>query len=108
MLVPQTGDTGSIPVRGTSSLAESERVMAKTTNTYTQCVLTKRFIASTKTTVSWLPTMYAKKGSYLELKQLDGSWENGWRVEEVGTTADAAYVEEHERDYTKQRSASDI
>lgn len=46
---------------------------------YLQCGLVN---GSTHTT-TWLPVKFAVKGKYLKLKQKDGSWWNGWKVETV-------------------------
>lgn len=70
---------------------------------YAQCILTK----GTKKTTSWLPMKFAKTGKVLKLKD-DGTWDDGWTVTEVGTIQDFSYVKEKERDFTKQREASDI
>ena len=76
--------------------------------TYTQCKMIKSarpggvFVHT-----AWIPSKFAKRGKYVELK-LEGEWVNGWQVEEVGRTMDAKYVEESERDYARQRDASDI
>lgn len=57
--------------------------------------------------VSWLPEQFAKKGLVLDLKNVNGEWEEGWRVDEVWTAATQEYVREHERDYRHQAEASD-
>ena len=44
-----------------------------------QCKLRK----GARVTYSWLPAKYATAGSYVELKDADGVWENGWLVEET-------------------------
>lgn len=46
---------------------------------HVQCKLRR----GTLTTVSWIPSRYAKKGTYLKLKDDDGVWENGWEVIET-------------------------
>lgn len=66
---------------------------------YTQC----RLIRGRTKQVAWIPTELAVKGKVLEIKG-----ERGWRVIGVGATVDESYVKEHERDYLKQREASDV
>ena len=53
--------------------------------------------------VAWIPSKFAKKGEYLEIKGA-----NGWKVLEVWGTADTDEVRERERDHLKTRRASDI
>jgi len=67
--------------------------------TYCQCKLRKGDI----TTTTWIPEKYAIKGKYIKL--LD---DNGWEVLEVGIPMGEEYVVGHERDFKKQREASDI
>lgn len=66
---------------------------------YTQC----RLKNGRSQQVAWIPTEFAIKGKTLEIKG-----ERGWRVISIGSTVDESYVREHERDYMKQREASDI
>jgi hypothetical protein len=78
--------------------------MGKKSETYTQCALKKKGQAD----VAWIPTKFANKGNYIKLKQDDGSWDDGWLVEEIYTQQDAQYLIEHARDYKNTRKASDI
>jgi hypothetical protein len=66
---------------------------------YCQCKLQK----GDTITTTWIPEKYAIKGKYIKL--LD---DNGWQVIEAGIPIDGNYVFRHERDFTKQRKASDI
>jgi len=60
-------------------------------------------------TMTWVPSKFAIKGKYLEVKNPEsGEMENGWEVIEVGSKVDFAKVEAAERDHKKQRAASDI
>lgn len=52
--------------------------------------------------VTWLPEQFAKVGMVLDLRDREGEWEEGWRVDDVWTTATEEYVREHERDYKHQ------
>ena len=72
--------------------------------THTQCKL-RRLDAEQ---VTWLPTKFARKGKFVKLKSDDGTWQDGWEVVEVWGTRPSEEVLEHERDYLKQREASDI
>lgn len=58
--------------------------------------------------IVWIPTAFAKLGKYLKIKQDDGSWVDGWQVSERFATKEGKYIKEHERNYLKQREASDI
>jgi hypothetical protein len=63
---------------------------------------------SYKLDVAWIPAKFAKVGKYVKIKQEDGSWDNGWEITSVGSKRKAEYVESNERDYLKQRKASDV
>lgn len=78
--------------------------MSKKNETYTQCALSKKGAVE----VSWIPTKFATKGNYIKLKQGDGTWNDGWLVEETYTKQDAKYLIEHGQDYKNTRKASDI
>jgi len=76
---------------------------------YCQCRLTKSVGRGTIwEQVSFIPEEFARLGEILELKDANGVWTNGWKVVSVGNKMDAAYVESNERNWTKQREASDI
>ncbi len=66
---------------------------------YCQCKLMK---GNTEMT-AWIPEKRANKGKYIKI--LD---DDGWQVMEVGSKMDEKYVIGHERDFDKQRDASDI
>jgi hypothetical protein len=70
---------------------------------YRQCLLKKE----NSYRAGWIPLEKAVKGKFLKIK-LDDVWHDGWEVIQVGLPHDAVSIEEHERDYTKQREASDI
>jgi len=61
---------------------------------YRQCFLEK---GDTKQT-SWIPEEFAKLGNYIQLKQEDGTWEDGWKVTVVGFRQDEEYVLAKERE----------
>lgn len=63
---------------------------------------------TTERTTTWIPEQYAHLNNYIKLKKDDGTWEDGWKVIEVGTRLSEEYVLDHERDYKTQRKASDI
>lgn len=89
-------------------------------NYYRQCILENyvtdqnseepfgQYKVKTVKQTTWIPEQYAHVGNFIKLKQNDGSWENGWKVIEVGTRLSEEYVLEHERDYKTQRKGSDI
>lgn len=72
--------------------------------THTQCKL--RRLGTEQ--VTWLPTKFARKGKVVKLKGEDGTWTDGWEVTEVWEVRSSEEVRERERDYLKQREASDI
>jgi len=78
--------------------------MGKKNETYTQCALARKSTVE----VSWIPTKFANKGKYVKFKQGDGSWEDGWLVQETYTVQDAKYLIAHGQDYKNTRKASDI
>ena len=59
-------------------------------------------------TISWLPEKFAKVYNVLKLKNDDGTWSDGWQVTDKYTTHTKEFVLAHERDFAKQREASDI
>ena len=65
----------------------------------TQCRLERKGIVN----MAWIPTKFASKGNYLEIKGI-----NGWKVIEVWTTMETEEVRDQERDHKKTRIASDI
>ena len=71
---------------------------------YAQCVLKRK----NRTMTSWLPMKFSVAGKVLKLKDENDTWEDGWIVAEVGKVLDYDSVREKERDFTKQREASDI
>jgi hypothetical protein len=70
---------------------------------YYQCELRKEINNGYKTDVAWLPEKYAIIGKYLKINE-----EDGWKVIWIGAKQPANVVEEKERDYLRQRKASDI
>jgi len=70
---------------------------------YTQYFLTK----GTSHRVAWIPSTKAIEQKYLEI-QIDGEWQDGWRVDAVYATHTKEMVENYERDYKTQREVSDI
>lgn len=59
--------------------------------------------------VAWLPLKFARRGHVVQIQTAKGIWEDGWEVVETwGSPRSSADVAEHERDYLKQREASDI
>ena len=69
----------------------------KKSKTMTQCKLELNGLID----VAWIPTRFAKKDNYLEIKGV-----NGWKVLEVWTTEDTDEVRDQEKDYKKTRLAS--
>ena len=67
--------------------------------TMTQCKLERKGVIDT----AWIPTEFAIKGNYLEIKGI-----NGWEIIKVWTTMETNEVRENERDHKKTRIASDI
>lgn len=78
--------------------------MATKHTTHTQCELQQ---GSTKQT-SWIPTGKAVVGKVIRLKEEDGTWTEGWEVLSAGAVMDSDLCAERQRDWTHQRSVSDI
>lgn len=57
---------------------------------------------------AWIPERFAHVGKVLSLLRSDGSWSEGWVVNEVYNRLSEEYVREHEQDYKSQRKASDV
>ena len=77
--------------------------MAKVT-THTQCSLARGETHE----VAWIPSDKAVVGKYVKLQTPDGTWTDGWEVLTVGLRMPSEMVLERQRDFTSQRSASDI
>lgn len=83
--------------------------MSTKAQTYTQCRLEKPWQdIGSLVDIVWIPTKYAKLNKILKIKQEDASWDDGWTVTAVYSTKKASEVESNERDYLRQRQASDI
>lgn len=67
-----------------------------------------QFVRGNERYTAWIPEEYAKLGRVLKLRHDDGHWEDGWEVKRRGARMLSSYVEDHERNYLKQREASDI
>jgi hypothetical protein len=57
--------------------------------------------------VIWIPEKFAKIGKYIKIKEND-IWDNGWEVIEVWAKKELDSIEDKERDFLKQRKASDV
>lgn len=56
---------------------------------YCQC----RLRNGTKETTSYIPVKFAKQGDFLQLKDEDGNWEDGWEVLLAGSPVSGQFVE---------------
>lgn len=72
--------------------------------TYTQSKLKRGDEEQT----AWIPTEFAVVNGVIQIRMEDSHWEDNWVVVETYSTREKGFVEEHERDYKKQRRASDI
>jgi hypothetical protein len=76
---------------------------------YRQCTLIQPRARASCHYVTWLPEIFASPGQVVRLRQADGSWSDGWRVDSVGPwTLSEEHMRKTERAYLKQRDASDI
>lgn len=93
---------------------------------YTQCRLEKPTADGKLVETSWIPSQFAKVGKKLALRTVPtrpdcfsgmgefpdesraSAWDNGWIVVEVGITKPSSWLNEHSRDWIRQRQASDI
>jgi len=76
---------------------------------YRQCLLVQPRARAVVHYTTWLPEIYAVPGEVVRLRQEDGSWGDGWRVESVGPwTLPEEVMRKAERAHLKQRRASDI
>lgn len=76
---------------------------------FVQCLLYKDSpLGGFLLTVSWLPEKFAHVGKVLKLENDDKTWSNGWRVMKLYSRHESDFVLEHERDFARQRKASDI
>ena len=70
---------------------------------HTQCRLRRE--SDNLEHVAWIPAKHARKGKVVTLKTYEGG---PWEVMEVWGSRPTDDVMAHERDYLKQRAASDI
>jgi hypothetical protein len=75
---------------------------------YWQTLLVKQSSPNLIYTVAWIPEKFAHVGKSLKLRDDSGNWNDGWLVKELYNYRSANFVLSHERDWTKQREASDI
>jgi len=78
------------------------------TDYHRQCRLSRQIQGKMEILVTWLPEEFARVGKVLELEMSSEKWENGWAVCEVYERKKSKEVAERERDYKKNRAASDI
>lgn len=75
---------------------------------YVQCELKKQISEDVyKLDMAWIPEKFAILNNIIKIKK-DGKWDSGWKVIYIGAKMKAEIVEANERDYLKQRKASDI
>jgi len=80
-------------------------------NHYRQCILhqiTRKTDGKVKVHTSWIPEQFAYVGNWVSLKNQDGTWDDHWKVIEVGARAPEDQVLERSQDYKRTRKASDI
>lgn len=77
---------------------------------YIQCLLVKYVSEPTGMlkTVSWLPEKFVTKRRVLKLQLEDGSWSEDWMIQETYGSNEEVFILAHERDFARQRKASDI
>ena len=77
-------------------------------NFYVQCRLRKDTSENSyRLDEVWIPEKFAVMNKFIKVK-VDGKMEDGWEVIFVGIRKEAKLVEDKERDYLKQRKASDV
>jgi len=74
---------------------------------YRQCFLSKTIDDCFVCTTAWIPEEHAVLNKIVKIKD-DGIWSDGWTVRILWSFKPKEWVEQHERDYLKQREASDI
>lgn len=57
---------------------------------FCQCLMSKNNLFQT----SWIPERFAKVGKILKLRE-NGVWDNGWKVETVGTPREESKVPDY-------------
>jgi hypothetical protein len=48
--------------------------------------------------ITWIPAEYAKYNKVIKLKQPDGTWEDGWKVIEIGSAQDQTILEKQHQE----------
>jgi hypothetical protein len=76
---------------------------------YRQCSLIQDRGRATCQYVTWLPEIFARLGDVVRLRQDDGSWSDGWKIDFVGPwKLSEEHMRKASRAHLKQRNASDI
>ncbi len=83
--------------------------MSKEVENYRQCTMIRRVSEGcTQQTTSWIPEVFAEPGAILKLRDKTGTWIDGWEVVSASPPMKAEIVEKNERNYLRQRKASDV
>jgi len=75
---------------------------------YRQCTFGKTLSEGRSTQTAWIPEKFAKLGDVLKFKNDDGTWDDGWVVELVGSRKTAKEVELDGSIWKKTRKHSDV
>ncbi len=76
---------------------------------YCQCKVRKNTDSGTLSRVFWTDLTRAVTGKEVKVQDDDGSWSDGWTVDEVyNQVVDEATLNKMRHAHTKQRAASDI
>lgn len=74
---------------------------------YRQVEIKKKFESGYKMEVCWVPEKFAKVGNIIKIK-INDNWDFDWQITQVFSRKEFDELEITERDFLKQRKASDI
>lgn len=83
--------------------------MVKQETLYKLCDLSRETRDGKYVDVAWIPEKFAAVGRVIGIKNADGEWVEGWRVDTTSENSrPGSYLNERSRDHCKTRDASDI
>lgn len=55
-------------------------------NKFSQCKLVRKTPTGHIQNVAWIPSKFAIQGNFVKIKNNEGDWVNGWKVEVAGSS----------------------
>ncbi len=78
--------------------------MSKNDYLMTQCEIQKGRCLQ----IAWIPDKFAKKNTFIKIKDSEEGWSDGWKINRVGQKISYKVILESEMNYKHHREATDI